>query len=269
MSQYADKIQKDGGKYTEESWSQFVQAYNAMKRAIEEDEKDAELLKGYKNVFLAAEQGLVLKEPDPGSNPDKPDPDKPDPDKPNPVPHPNPRPVPPGSTPGYSDIREGNIYESKGYLYKVTSLLKRTVTVVGMKGSFTKLVVPDTVIFENVKYKVTEIGASAFKNNKKATSITVGKNVLKIGNNAFAGCKKVRKAVLKSTVLKQLEGKVFYNCKKLKSIVIKSTKLKKAGKNAFKGIYKKAVIKVPKKKYKAYTKLLKKKGQGKSVKIKK
>lgn len=269
VSQYADKIQKDGGKYTEESWSQFVQAYNAMKRAIEEDEKDAELLKGYKNVFLAAEQGLVLKEPDPGSYPDKPDPDKPDPDKPNPVPDPNPRPVPPGSTPGYSDIREGNIYESKGYLYKVTSLLKRTVTVVGMKGSFTKLVVPDTVIFENVKYKVTEIGASAFKNNKKATSITVGKNVLKIGNNAFAGCKKVRKAVLKSTVLKQLEGKVFYNCKKLKSIVIKSTKLKKAGKNAFKGIYKKAVIKVPKKKYKAYTKLLKKKGQGKSVKIKK
>ncbi len=93
--------------------------------------------------------------------------------------------------------------------------------------------------------------------------------MLKIGNNAFAGCEKVRKAVLKSTVLKQLEGKVFYNCKKLKSIVIKSTKLKKAGKNAFKGIYKKAVIKVPKKKYKAYTKLLKKKGQGKSVKIKK
>ncbi len=46
VSQYADKIQKDGGKYTEESWSQFVQAYNAMKRAIEEDEKDAELLKG-------------------------------------------------------------------------------------------------------------------------------------------------------------------------------------------------------------------------------
>ncbi|MEY8426960.1 GDSL-type esterase/lipase family protein [Lachnospiraceae bacterium 46-15] len=263
VSQYADKIQKDSEKYTEESWSKFVQAYNVMKRAVEEDEKDTELLKEYRKVFLEAEQGLVLREPDPGPNPDNPNPDNP-----NPGPKPNPGPVP-EPTPGHNDIREGNIYESKGYLYKVTSLSKRTVAAVGMKGSFTKIVVPDTVAFESGTYKVTGIGALAFKNNKKAVSITVGKNVVKIGSNAFAGCKKLRKAVLNSTALKQLGGKAFYNCKKLKSIVIKSARLKKAGKNAFKGIYKKAVIKVPKKKYKAYTKLLKKKGQGKGVKIKK
>ena len=49
----------------------------------------------------------------------------------------------------------------------------------------------------------------------------------------------------------------------------KNKKLKKVGAKVFKGIYKKAVIKVPKAKLKAYTKLLKKKGQAKTVKIKK
>ena len=52
-------------------------------------------------------------------------------------------------------------------------------------------------------------------------------------------------------------------------MMLKTKKLKKVGKNAFQGIHKKAVIKVPSAKYKAYTKLLAKKGQSKSVKIKK
>ena len=43
--------------------------------------------------------------------------------------------------------------------------------------------------------------------------------------------------------------KAFYGCKKLKTITIKSKKLnsKSVGAQAFKGLYKKAVIKVPKK----------------------
>ena len=43
----------------------------------------------------------------------------------------------------------------------------------------------------------------------------------------------------------------------LRKITIKSTKLKKIGKNAFKGINKKAVIRIPKSKKKTYKKLLK------------
>lgn len=77
----------------------------------------------------------------------------------------------------------------------------------------------------------------------KATSATVGKNVTKIGPKAFN------------------------NCKKLKKITINGTKLKSVGANAFKGIDKKASIKVPKSKLKAYKNLLKKKGQASGVKI--
>lgn len=49
---------------------------------------------------------------------------------------------------------------------------------------------------------------------------------------------------------------------------VKSKALKKVGKNAFKGINKKAVIKVPAAKVKAYKKLLAKKCQSSTVKIK-
>jgi len=46
-------------------------------------------------------------------------------------------------------------------------------------------------------------------------------------------------------------------------------KLKNVGKKAFKGINSKAVIKVPKSKYKTYKNILTKRGVGKKVKFKK
>jgi|GEM_PF-288866 len=95
-----------------------------------------------------------------------------------------------------------------------------------------------------ISYKVTSIADNAFKGNKKVTAVTIPDGVKTIGKNAFNGAKN------------------------LKKITIKSTVLKKVGKNAFKGIQKKATIKVPKKQKKAYRKLLKKKGQPSTVKIK-
>ena len=141
--------------------------------------------------------------------------------------------------------------------------------------------------------KVTEIGANAFKNCKALTKIAIPKPVKTIGNSAFSGCSKLKtvtfhkKAVLTTignsvfsgckamktiSLPKKLESigsKAFYKCGKLKTIKIQSTVLKKVGKNAFKSIYKKATIKVPKKKLGEYKNLLKKKGQSSKVKIKK
>ena len=80
---------------------------------------------------------------------------------------------------------------------------------------------------------MTQIADKAFKNNKYFTQITVGTNVENIGKEAFSGCKNLNK------------------------IIIQTTKLKKCGKNSFAKINKKAVIKVPKKKLKDYTKKFK------------
>ena len=110
----------------------------------------------------------------------------------------------------------------------------------------TSVTVPKTVKIKGAAYKVTSVAKNAFKNNKKLKKVVIGENITKVNANAFAGCKS------------------------LKNVTIKSKSLKSVGKNAFKGINKKAVFKVPAKKLKAYKKLLNSKaGIKKSMKIKK
>ena len=57
----------------------------------------------------------------------------------------------------------------------------------------TKVTIQDTVKVGNYSFKVTTIGKNAFKNNKKLTQVIIGKNVSKIGANAFNGAKKLEK----------------------------------------------------------------------------
>ena len=131
-------------------------------------------------------------------------------------------------------------------IYKITSSSAKTGTasLIGTKKkTIKKLVIPSYITSGGKKYKVISIGANALKGRKKLAAVTIGKNVTGIGKQAF------------------------YGCSKLKKITVKGTLLKKVGKNALKGIHKKAVIKVPKKKKKTYQKLFKSKGQNKNVRI--
>lgn len=130
--------------------------------------------------------------------------------------------------------------------YKVLTSSAKGGTVTFVKPASknnTKFTVPSTVKISGLTYKVTKIEKNAFKNNTKLTSVTINKNMINIGANAFSGAKKLNK------------------------ITIKSTSLKTVGKNAFKGIKSKATIKVPKAKLKAYKRILKGKGQKSGVKI--
>ena len=108
--------------------------------------------------------------------------------------------------------------------------------------------IPETITVKGTKYKVTEIKDGAFKGNKKLKKIVIGKNIVKIGKEAF------------------------YGCTKLRSITVKTKKLKKnkVGKDAFKKIHKKAVAKVPANKLKSYRTIFKARGmKGKKQKIRK
>lgn len=133
----------------------------------------------------------------------------------------------------------------------------------------TKVVIPDTVTIGGITYKVTAISDNACSGCKKIKSVTIGKHVTTIGNKAFFKCTSLKNISI-PTSMKKIGKKAFYGCKKLKSITINPKKLKSksVGTQAFKGIYKKAVIKVPKKQKKAYTKWLRKKGITKKMKIK-
>ena len=132
---------------------------------------------------------------------------------------------------------------SKKLKVRVTSSSKKNPTVTITK--FTdkkakKLTIPATVKVKDVTYKVTAVSDKAFKGNKKLTTVTIGSNVTKIGKEAFSGCKN------------------------LKKITVTAGKLKTIGKNAFKGINKKATITVKgtKKAKTALKKQLKKKSIG-------
>lgn len=162
----------------------------------------------------------------------------------------------------------GKIYTVGNYKYKVTSVKTPKVTVTGVKKkTLNSITVKDTVKIKGTTFKVTKIGASAFKNCKKATKATIGKNVKVIGEKAFYNCSKLTKVTIKSTALTEIKSKVFYKCGKLRTIIIKSTKLKTVGIQAFKGIYKNAKIKVPKRKVVSYKRIMKNKGQKATVKI--
>ncbi|MCR5691012.1 MAG: leucine-rich repeat protein, partial [Eubacterium sp.] len=141
---------------------------------------------------------------------------------------------------------QGKTYKVSGYKYKVTSLSKKTVTVTGVtKKSLKSIKVKNTVKILGTTFKVTAVG-----------------------KRAFAKCKKAKKAVI-GTKVKTIGKKAFFKDNKLKKITVKTKVLKKVGAKALKGIYKKAVIKVPAAKLKKYKKLFKGKGQSSKVKIKK
>lgn len=176
--------------------------------------------------------------------------------------------------PNVPGIEKNEVYTAGDFKYKVTDARtdgKGTVTLTGVKSKavkkrLKKINVPATVQINGKDFKVTSVGNAAFMGCTKVTSIIIGKNVKTIGSSSFSGCTRAASVTIGSNVTK-IGAKAFCNCKKLKKITIKSTKLNSVGKNAFKSIYKKAVIKCPKRKFKSYQKRLKSKGQGKGVKI--
>lgn len=163
----------------------------------------------------------------------------------------NPAPVTPGIVPEPSIAPVVNINQkvSVGSMaYKVTSVNgAKTVEYTGTKRNINKIVIPVSIKINGDNYKVTSIAKNGFKGNKKLSKVTIGANIKKIGKNAFL------------------------NCSNLKNIVIKTKKLtaKTVGKNAFKGINKKAIIKVPGSKIRAYSKIIKTKGATGRINIKK
>lgn len=117
-----------------------------------------------------------------------------------------------------------------------------TVLKAGLSVRFSKanpkaktVTIPSTVKVNGINYKVTEVGANAFKNNKKVKKVTIGANVVKIANKAFNKCPSLRNVIIKTTLLTK----------------------KTASKKCFSKVHKKMIIKVPKKVKKTYVKIFK------------
>lgn len=179
----------------------------------------------------------------------------------------------------------------KSITYNILSKSPRKVEIVDVSKKLTKVTIGKTVTISKKKYSVVGIAANAFKGKTKLTEVKVGDYVTSIGDYAFSGCSKLKNVTLGKKV-KKIGAGAFSKCKalttvtipskvtsigtnafasdsKLKTVTIKTSSLKTVGKNAFKGISKKAKIYVPKKKYSAYVKLLTKAGVSKKMIAKK
>lgn len=158
--------------------------------------------------------------------------------------------------------------DSSGATYKV--LTENAVAYIKPHSkTVTKAVIPPVVTTNGTTFVVSSVAKNAFVGCSKLKSVTIGKNVTSIGDKAFYNCKSLQKITIPAKVTK-IGKQAFANCKKMKLITIKSSKLtaKSVGSKAFKGIYKKPTVKVPKKKKKVYKKMLIAKGMPKKVKIK-
>lgn len=116
--------------------------------------------------------------------------------------------------------------------------------------------------------KVKAVGSSAFSGCKKLSSVTLGKNVSSLGAKSFYQCTSLKKITIPSKVTK-IGRQAFDGCRSLKNITIQTKKLtsKTIGSSAFRKISGKAVVKVPKGKWKAYRGILQKRGLGKKAKV--
>lgn len=117
-----------------------------------------------------------------------------------------------------------------------------TVLKAGLTVRFSKanpkaktVTIPNTITVDGINYKVAEVGANAFKNNKKVKKVTIGANVVKVANKAFNKCPSLRNVIIKTTLLTK----------------------KTASKKCFSKVHKKMIIKVPKKVKKTYVKIFK------------
>ena len=134
--------------------------------------------------------------------------------------------------PGYSVVKNKVNYkvkEAKGQPVFCVNDAYRT-------GKNVKIL--DSIMVCGKAYPVYEISDAAFLGNAKVKTVTIGKNVQVIGKKAF------------------------YKCKKLSTVKINAGNLKKVGKYAFKGTARSCKVKVAKKKYKKYKKLISKAKSG-------
>ena len=173
-------------------------------------------------------------------------------------------------------IKKNAKYKVGNFQYQVTKASTNgtgTVKLIKVLKKTKTVSVPSTIKISGIRFKVTEIKASVFKNNKTMTKLTIGSNVTTIGDKAFYGCTKLETITIGKNV-KKIGKQAFYNCKVVKKMTISSTKLaaSQVGAKAFTKMgskdYSKLEVKLPSGKKQTYKKFLKSKGLSKKAKIK-
>ena len=146
--------------------------------------------------------------------------------------------TPPSDTPSYG-VYVGMTYTAGNLIYQITSIDTATVgqskvigVVAAKKNKIKKVTIPDRADCKGYRLNVTAIGNNAFAGCKALKKLTIGNKVTVIGKNAFKKCSKLETVVIGKAV-KTISSKAFIGDNKIKKITFKGKKLKTVNKNAF------------------------------------
>ena len=133
----------------------------------------------------------------------------------------------------------GMTYTAGNFIYQITSIDTATLgqskvigVVAAKKNKITKITIPDRADCKGYRLNVTTIGNNAFAGCKALKKLTIGNKVTVIGKNVFKKCSKLETVVIGKAV-KTISSKAFIGDNKIKKITFKGKKLKTVKKNAF------------------------------------
>ena len=112
-------------------------------------------------------------------------------------------------------------FEVDGIYYSITISIDNTVEVTcsDFKES---VVIPESVTYNGVTYRVTGIGYNAFQDCSGLTSITIPNSVTYIGSYAFYGCSGLTSITIPNSVT-SIESSAFQDCSGLTSVEFNAT----------------------------------------------
>ena len=138
-------------------------------------------------------------------------------------------------------------FEVDGIYYNITSSSDSTVSVTYKDGNFNSyagdVVIPDTIVYEEIAYNVISIGNSAFKNSTSLTSVAIPDGVTKIEGHAFYGCTSLATVIIPEGVT-SIGTSVFESCTSLTTAIIPEG-VTSIGTNAFKSCTSLTYIELP------------------------
>ena len=110
--------------------------------------------------------------------------------------------------------------EINGLWYEVNTETNKA-KVIKYKNNFYNgdIVIPETVVYEDVTYNVSSIGDDAFHFCSGLTSVTIPNSMTSIGAGAFGGCIGLTSVTIPSSVT-SIGGSAFSGCKGLTSVTI-------------------------------------------------
>lgn len=173
----------------------------------------------------------------------------------------------------------GDVYSVGDLKYKVTGA--KEVSVIGLAKEEVEIKIPSAVSISGKAYKVTSVQEKAFYQNEDIVSIAIGNNVIYIGKYAFYQCPNLetvkfgkRVSVISTCAftqcpnlenvtlpssIRRIGAKAFYQCTSIKVLKINGSALEYVGKKGL-AVNKSVTLRLPKKVYTKYKKLIKASG---------